>query len=232
MNLQFLIDLDREVLTFLNGSDSLFLDSLMSTLTSGLTWVPLYLALFYLVVKNNETMQQIFLVVVSVAACVALADIMADLVMKPFVARWRPCNDPAFKDAVDVVGNMRGGDYGFFSAHAANTMSLAMFFSLLVRNKTFSWMMMGWSLLNCYTRMYLGLHYPGDILCGLLWGALIGSVVYFVYLKFYFKISPKLHYISSQYSRTGYALLDVDIVMNVMMLVLLAAMIFSLIKLG
>lgn len=232
MDLQFWTDLDRELLLFFNGSDSLFLDSIMTTLTSGLTWIPLYLALFYLVIKNNETMQQISLIMLSVVVCIVLADGMADLVMKPLVGRWRPCNDPAFKQMVDVVGNLRGGDYGFFSAHAANTMSLAVFFCLLVRNKTFCWMMVLWSLLNCYTRMYLGLHYPGDILCGLLWGGLVGSVVYFFYQKFYFKMSPRLHYVSTQYSSTGYALLDIDIVINVMMLTLLAALILSIIRLG
>ena len=230
MNIQALLDLDRELFFNLNGGGSLFMDGFMQVLTSGLTWVPLYIALVCLVVKNNETMQQIILVVGSAALCVFLSDVMADLIMKPLVARYRPSNDPEIKYLVHVVNAFRGSDYGFFSAHASNTMSLAVFFCLLVRNKTFNLFMICWSLVNCYTRIYLGLHYPLDIVCGLAWGILVGVVVYYLfYAKIYKRVSVKITYVSSQYTSTGYSLLDINIVLNVLTLTLVAALVLSLI---
>lgn len=213
-----LIDIDRDVLLFFNGSQSLFLDNLAVALTSGLTWIPLYLALFYVVVKNNETMRQIMLTIGCVALCMLLADGLTDFVVKPMVGRLRPSHEPTIKYAVDIVNGLRDTQFGFFSAHAANTFSIAMFFSLLIRSRKFTVAMVLWSLFNCWTRMYLGLHYPGDILVGLVWGALAGGLSYFIYLKAYLKMSPKFNYISSQYTTTGYSLTDIDIAIAVLTL--------------
>src|SRR5574344_1224596 len=118
MDIDTLIGLDRQLLLLMNGSDSLFWDGVVATLTNGLTWIPFYLALFYLVIKNNETMLQIVLAIGGVAVCILLADGLADGIVKPLVARWRPTNDPLLKYTVDVVNDMRGSKYGFFSAHA------------------------------------------------------------------------------------------------------------------
>ncbi|MGI6222850.1 MAG: phosphatase PAP2 family protein [Prevotella sp.] len=206
------------------------MDQLMVALTSGFTWIPLYLALICMVVKNNETMPQIVLAIGASVLCVVLADVMADLIMKPLLGRFRPSNDPSIKYAVHVVNGIRGGEYGFFSAHAANTMSLAVFLALLVRNRTLSITLIVWSLVNCYTRMYLGLHYPLDILCGLLWGISVGLIVYwFFYLKIYRRISTKITYVSTQYTSTGYSLLDIYMVLNILALTFIAALIYSLI---
>ena len=141
MNIQPIIDFDRSLLLMLNGSDNLFYDNLMAVLTSGLTWIPLYLALLVAVIKNNEKVMQILLVVGCALLCVVLADGGADFLAKPFFQRWRPSNDPMIKHMVHVVNGVRGGDYGFFSAHAANTFSLALFFSLLIRNRLLTFVM-------------------------------------------------------------------------------------------
>jgi undecaprenyl-diphosphatase len=162
-----MLEIDRQLLLLLNGSDSVFFDKLIMALTSGFTWIPLYLALLYVVVKNNETTAQILLIIGCAVLCIALADGVADFIAKPYFQRWRPSNDSVIKYAVKVVDNVRGGDYGFFSAHAANTFSLAVFFSLLIKDRLLTLTLVFWSLLNCYTRMYLGLHYPLDILAGL-----------------------------------------------------------------
>ena len=136
-----IIQFDKHLLLMLNGSDSVFLDHLIMILTNAKTWIPLYLGLFYVVVKSNK---HIF-------------DILFD--------------------------GYRGGNYGFFSAHASNTFSIALFFSLLMRRKLFVFFMITWSLVNCWTRIYLGVHYPGDIAVGLLWGALVGYFVYRLYCR-------------------------------------------------
>lgn len=212
IDIQTILAFDRDLLLAMNGSDSLFLDRWMMLLTCGFTWIPLYIALLYVVIKNNETMTQILLIIGCSCLCVVLADGVTDFIVKPLVGRWRPSNDPIIKYAVQVVDGMRGGDYGFFSAHAANTFSIALFFCLLVRSRILSVSLIIWSLVNCYTRIYLGLHYPLDILCGLLWGAAVGVFAYYVYCKVYNRISPVNNYVSTQYTSTGYSLGDVDIV--------------------
>lgn len=221
--MQTLTDIDRSVLAFFNGSDSLFVDNLAVILTSGLTWIPLYLSLLYVVIKNNDTMKQIMLVVGCVILSITLSDGMADFIVKPMVERLRPSNDPFIKYTVNVVNDMRGSSYSFFSAHASNTFCVAMFFSLLVRNKVFVITMVSWSLVNCWTRMYLGLHYPSDILAGLVWGGISGSLAYYVYIKSYLHIYKDFNYISSRYTSTGYNRFDADIVLLVLILTLLFA---------
>lgn len=227
--MQTLTDIDRSILAFFNGSDSLFVDNLAVILTSGLTWIPLYLSLLYVVIKNNDTMKQIMLVIGCVLLSIVLSDGMADFIVKPMVERLRPSNDPLIKYTVNVVNGMRGSSYSFFSAHASNTFCIALFFSLLVRNKVFVITMVSWSLVNCWTRMYLGLHYPSDILAGLVWGGISGSLAYYVYIKSYLHIYKDFNYISSRYTSTGYNRFDADIVLLVLILTLLFAITKSLI---
>ncbi|WP_288275794.1 phosphatase PAP2 family protein [uncultured Prevotella sp.] len=222
-----LIQLDKQLLLWFNGSDSLFLDGLVETLTTATTWIPLYLGLFYLVLKNNDNVQKVLLVLGCAGLCVFLAGSLNDLFVKPWVARWRPSRDPEVAMLVDVVNGYRGGRYGFFSSHAANTFSLAIFFTLLVRSKVLSVAMILWSLLNCWTRLYLGVHFPGDILCGLLWGGVVGTGMWFLHQHIYKKINTQDFYVSTQYTATGYQKSDVDIVICILLLTIVYAILKS-----
>ena len=181
--IEFLQDIDRELLLGINGSDSLYLDRLVRTLTNGLTWIPLYLSLFYMVMKNNDNFRRLLLVLGGAGLCILLAGTVDDVIVKPLVARWRPTHDPQIGILVDIVDGYRGGKYGFFSAHASNTMSIATFFCWLARSHRLSIALVIWSLVNCWTRMYLGVHFPGDILVGLIWGITVGTGVYFLYRR-------------------------------------------------
>lgn len=218
-----LLNIDRWLLGLLNGSDSLFLDSVATTLTAGMTWVPLYFALLYLVVKNNDTMAQIMLIIVCAVVCVLISSTVADGIVKPLVARPRPLNDPVYKDAVDTVAGMFSRQYSFFSGHASNTFSLAIFMAFLIRSRLATCFLVFWSLLNCWTRLYLGMHYPSDIVAGLLWGAMVGTGMYYLYRYLYYRFFPRISYVSSQYTRTGYAYADVDVMCAVMVFILLYA---------
>lgn len=217
MEWETLIQLDRQLLLALNGSESLYLDTLVYTLTTAVTWVPLYVSLFYLVLKNNDAMVKILLIVASAALCVLLAGTVDDAIVKPLVERWRPTHDPQIGAVVDLVDGHRGGNYGFFSAHACNTFSIAVFFALLVRSRLLTFFLVTWSLINCWTRLYLGVHFPGDILVGLLWGGIVGTAVYLLYCRISRRFSTGMNFISSKYTRTGYQTDDVNIVIVVLM---------------
>lgn len=209
---------DLGILQFFNNSSSLFYDNFAQVLTNGLTWIPLYLALIYLVIKNNETMAQISLAIGCVLLCVALSGGVDDLIVKPLVGRLRPTFDPQVKYSIDIVDGLHGGgQFSFFSAHAANTFAIATFFALMVRSRLLSMGLFVWSLANCWTRLYLGVHYPSDILVGLLWGSVVATIVYLIYYRTYRRISPALNYVSTQYTSTGYSRSDIDMVMTILM---------------
>lgn len=222
-----LIQFDKQLLLWFNGSDSLFLDGFVKTLTTASTWIPLYLGLFYLVLKNNDNVQNVLLVLGCAGLCAFLAGSLNDMFVKPWVARWRPSHDPEIAMLVDVVNGYRGGRYGFFSSHAANTFSIAIFFALLVRSRMLSVAMILWSLLNCWTRMYLGVHFPGDIFCGLLWGGVVGTGMWYLHQYIYQKINTQDFYVSTQYTITGYQKSDVDIVICILLLTILYAILKS-----
>lgn len=168
-------------------------------------------------------MPQILLAIGAALVCVAITAGVTNLIVKPLVGRPRPCNDPLIKYIVDVVFRMPLKDYSFFSAHAANTFGLAVFFLLLIRDRIFTVAILLWALLNCYTRLYLGLHYPSDILCGILFGSVVGFVVYIVYLKLYQRIAPEQNFVSSHFTPTGYSVPDVNIVITVLVFILIYA---------
>ena len=169
--------MDRQLTLLLNGSQSLFLDGVAWTATRTLTWIPLAIVLLYVVVRDNN-LRGIWHVVLGIALSILLADQMASSVFKPLVARWRPTHNPEIMYMVDVVNGYRGGNYGFFSSHASNTWAIAMFVSLLARRRFLTISLASWALLNCWTRVYLGVHYVGDLAVGTLWGLFVGWAFY------------------------------------------------------
>lgn len=181
-DIQQLIEADKALLLSLNGSDSLFWDGFMWTVTDTKTWIPAVLVLLYVVFKNNRVPQGI-VITLMFALCVTLADQFASGLCKPYFARFRPTQDPELMYLVQTVNDYRGGLYGFISSHAANTFAVAMFASLLVRYLPFTCMMFLWAMIPSYSRMYLGVHYPGDILCGAVAGSVVGVLVYLLYAR-------------------------------------------------
>ena len=226
--LNWLQNVDRAALLAVNGSNSLFLDSVVHVLTTATTWIPLYLSLFYIVVKNHNTVQRIAIIVGCAGLCILFAGAMDDLIVKPTVARWRPTHDPVIGTLVDVVDGYRGGKYGFFSAHACNTFSIAIFFCWLVRSKVLSFTLVLWSFVNCWTRLYLGVHFPGDILVGLTWGFTVGTSVYFFYLRVLRKMHvEEVRHISADYTDGGFDRSTCDVPVAVFYFTLVTALLIA-----
>lgn len=179
-DIQQLIEADKSMLLALNGSDSLFWDGFMWAVTKTATWIPAMLVLLYVIFKNNRLKQSI-VILIMMALAVALADQIASGFCKPYFARFRPTQDPDIMYLVQTVHGYRGGLYGFISSHAANTFAIALFVSLLIRNWGVTIMMFVWALVPSYSRIYLGVHYPGDIICGALCGCLVALLLYLFY---------------------------------------------------
>lgn len=227
MNCSTLYDADKTLLMVFNGSHCPFVDRLAVTLTCGYMWIPLYIALLLLVINNHKTVAQISLVIGMALLAIVLSEGMVDLIVKPLVARLRPIHDTLMQDSVQVVNNYRAEGYSFFSAHASNTMAVAVFFSLLVKDRLFACTLIVWALANCWTRLYLGVHYPSDIIVGVVWGSVSGLFAYTIYNKV--KDTRRLR--GSDDAATtdmAYRRSDINRVIYVMALLVIFAIIFSL----
>ena len=112
--LPVLESIDRDALLAVNGSDSLYLDRVAHVLTTALTWLPLYISLFVVVMRNNDSFRKVLMILGAAGLCVLFAGSVDDLIVKPTVARWRPTHDPVIGSMVDIVDGYRGGRYGFF----------------------------------------------------------------------------------------------------------------------
>lgn len=210
MNLETLLNIDRYMLLSLNGSDSLFWDGCMLVYTSMAVWMPLAVVLLYVLLKNNN-IKDFFLLVLLVAVIITLTDTISSGICKPFFERWRPTNDPMLMYAVDVVNETRGGRFGFTSSHAANSFGIATFIMLLMRNKVLSISLIIWASINAFTRIYLGVHYPGDILAGTLIGVIVGWAIYrlYIYIQNHKRRTARRDWISNHYTKSGYLVSDV-----------------------
>ena len=178
--LEFITNIDTQLTLFLNGSDSVMLDAIAVTATKTSTWIPLGILLLYVLMRMKDW-KNALLVILCVAIAITLADQMASSIFKPLVARLRPSHNPELQGVIDLVGDYRGGRYGFFSSHAANTCAVAIFLSLLFRKRVFTVAICSWAMVNSWTRLYLGVHYVGDIMVGLIWGAFVGWMVFRLY---------------------------------------------------
>lgn len=227
MNYSTLYAADKTLLMVFNGSHCPFVDRLAVTLTCGYMWIPLYIALLLLVINNHKTVAQISLVIGMALLAIVLSEGMADLIVKPLVARLRPIHDTLMQDSVQVVNYYLAEGYSFFSAHASNTMAVAVFFSLLVKDRLFACTLITWALVNCWTRLYLGVHYPSDIIVGVVWSSVSGLFAYTIYNKV--KDTRRLS-VSDNAATTdmAYRRSDINRVICVMALLVIFAIIYSL----
>lgn len=176
----WLLQTDVALLLAVNGMHTPWADTLMWIVSGKLVWVPLYALLIWLLWRNFG--RQVWRTLLLAALLIVLTDQGSGLV-KNAVKRPRPTHNPELATVLYVVNDYRGGLYGFFSSHAANAFGVALFAGLLLRrrNRAALPLLVVWAALVSLSRVYLGVHYPGDILAGALWGTLCGWLMALVH---------------------------------------------------
>lgn len=200
MDASLLQGINETIMTYFGSYNSLFADSLANTFAGVWVWIPLYLILAYMVINNNETMSQIAII----ATCMLLCYLFAAFL----------------PDALDNVN---------CSSKAAWTISVALFFTLLVRNMLLATMLTVWSAVCCWASVYVGNDQPTDVFIGIAWGLVVATITYLLYRKLYFVITPRLNFISTHYTSTGYSFMDIHIALTVVALTCCLAVIKSVI---
>lgn len=171
--IEFLSSLDNQLMLILNGFHTDFMDRAMMMFTGRFIWIPMYVALFIVMARTFRG-RTLLIYLVGIALTITLADQICASLIRPLVGRLRPSNlENPLSQFVYIVNSYRGGACGFPSCHAANSFALATFIGLVFRRRTITYIVFGWALVNSYSRLYLGVHYPGDLLVG----ALIGSAI-------------------------------------------------------
>lgn len=182
--LQYLLELDTEVFLFFNRMHHPVMDSIMWFMSGISNWIPLYLVFIALIIKNYQ--KETWLILLAIALVILAADQITSGFMKPFFERLRPSHEPALDGLVHTVNDYKGGRFGFASGHSSNSFAIATILFLLFRQK-YTWVlcMFVWAAVVAYSRIYLGVHYPGDIIVGGLIGVACGwgGFAFYQYLR-------------------------------------------------
>ncbi len=209
--IEALIHYDQQLLLWLNGSDSVYWDGVWMSITTVGTWLLFYLALFVLLMRSHD-MRRLLVLIAMLGIAILLADQGASGICKPLVHRFRPSHEPLLEGLVDIVDGYRGGLYGFMSSHAANGFAIATFLSLVIRHRWATSSLFIYAVVTSYSRIYLGVHYPGDVLCGALWGVVSALIAYSLYMHLASRLGPVRQSTSTAYTRTGILKDDVHLI--------------------
>lgn len=187
--LDYLLQLDENLLLFFNGLHASRLDTIMFALTDGKIWLPLFLftVIFILVKYRGKG----FFILLFIGLVITLGDQISSGLLKPLIGRLRPSHEPHLEGILHLVNNYKGGLYSFVSSHATNSFGVATMLWLLI-GKQYKWIgvFFGWALIFSFTRVYLGVHYPGDILAGALLGISIAFAINWLFRKYTPQLLP------------------------------------------
>ena len=173
-----LIQWDKELFLALNGAHCSFMDFIMFWASNKFIWIPLYIFFLLLLYKHYKWKSLVILLFAGLM--ILISDQVSLQLFKNTFFRLRPCHNPEIMDVVHLVKNKCGGQYGFISSHACNTFALAVFLNgwLARHYKYFTPLIFIWALIISYSRIYLGVHSPGDVIVGIIIGAVIGYLIF------------------------------------------------------
>lgn len=188
--------LDKEATVSLNGDMGSFADAFFWALSSKYIWIPVGLLFLFLLIRDKKHLPVMkILIILAIVLTITVSDQLTSSLIKPLVARARPSHDLQISQLLHYVNDYHGGKYGFMSSHAANVFGTAVLGCYVLKNRIFTVFIFLLSLLVCYSRIYLGVHYLGDVVCG----ALVGSIVAYIFLwllrcaNVYFSTRPKTY---------------------------------------
>ncbi|MHB1179670.1 MAG: phosphatase PAP2 family protein [Daejeonella sp.] len=184
--LQWLKEIDKELLLYINSHHNPFWDKIMWFASGHISWIPLYVILLILVIFKFK--KQSWWLIALIIPLILASDQLASGILKPLVQRLRPSHEPGLENILHYVNNYRGGTYGFVSSHVCNVFALATYFSLTAakRIKWLPYLLFPWAFLVSYSRIYLGVHYPGDVIVPMILGTILGFIIAFIYYRFSF----------------------------------------------
>jgi len=183
--IESLVEFDKQLLLVLNSLHTPFFDEVMWIFSAKFTWIPLYLTVLFFIFKRYRWQGAVLLVLLILT--ITAADQISVRLFKNVFERLRPCHEPDIMNMVHSVHNYCGGQFGFVSSHAANTAAFAVFTMLVFKQKMYTIGIIIWAIVVSYSRIYLGVHYPGDILGGFLLGIFCGWLffrIFNVYLHY------------------------------------------------
>ena len=182
--LQSVIDLDTQVFLTVNSMHNTYWDTFMWLFSDKYVWIPLYVSLAFLISKNYDP--KVFLYcLLTVLVMIVFTDGVSSHILRPYIGRLRPSNlDNPISDVVHIVDGHRGGKFSFPSSHSANSWGLVFFIIYFFRQRLLTLFMVLWALVVCYSRLYLGVHYPGDLFVGMIVGFVGATMCYYVFRHF------------------------------------------------
>ena len=172
--------LDQQLFLFLNSFNSPLWDQVMHAISGRIIWAPLYLAI--LICLGIKHQRKFIIILLFIILSVALADQISVHLFKNIIQRLRPCHEPSLEGLVHLVNGECGGMFGFVSSHATNSFNVALISLLFIRKRWYTVSIIFWALVVGYSRIYLGVHYPGDVICGSILGAFLGWSIYKLYI--------------------------------------------------
>lgn len=179
--LHTLVDIDTHLMLWLNGFHNSFFDTFWYIITSKYTWMPMYCFILYVLYRKIGLKWQLLGLIAMFALTITVSDQLCGHVIRGAVERMRPSNpDNPISSFIHIVNGYRGGKYGFPSCHASNSFALATLLWLFFRHRKLTVFIFCWAILNSYSRIYVGVHYPGDLLVGSIVGGLGAAAVYYI----------------------------------------------------